>query len=729
MADTRQVYNKSASSIGSPEREIEVDVLFPSDLGRLESTDGTWETETAIHVPTVGATESVNLEQVVQVAATLPQNRRATIQVALYFSESGQRGTRDEDGRNAEAMRLIQQVSLSIQLTSNWVFNEGSNFLLVINSKSSRDRVQAIHDFINRGLGMQFDEWNISLYGGLELRPRDDEQDTNYVLDLYKGKTVLFLGNDFEYFGTGSSNMCNLCDPSILATASLYSTRCVFLDCSELQRFRSLTSAWVSPIQENVSAIHQKKQSSTAFDSLPAFTNSIVQKRSTESGGLASVTYSLDVKPPRYLVPPPKPLKYARKVSKRLQRLLPQERFLVAPIEVEGHGPGSGAYKIAILQGPSQSNNISATEKSRTGAQISKFDAYMLIDSLSPARSLALVVSNSTSQMPLSGEQTSGALETTWVSEAAYLSILYHQNTEIRNIIHHASRYSTSVIDHWSNPTSQTIVDFLRAHLPSLSCVILDSTSLFPAQDMAHQPAIHGLLSYALASCRPQNTRQRVQSVALPIRDRRAMLYKCLALAIKRFVFPPFTANPTSLVQPPTSDDTLFRLFISNTKSFPPSAWLALHELSLDPQQQQQRLQAANNGPYRRDTHKLIVERIARFTERSEHEFLKGQLSGSDVVPETQCVDAAEWDRRWAEGKRTSERIRAETRRAWEIIGDMTVDQEEEEEEEEEVVNGEGGVEMEADAAAPGPRELDDETTMMDDETTILSDEVTAVEA
>lgn len=214
--------NKALGGLSNSKRHIEAQISFPGDFGVLLSPRNIWETQVDCHVTELRAQEFIPLRQKLRIASDAKSYQHVAIQVDLYISVPLHEIT-NLDNPEVE-MQLIQQNNLVVQVSAHHTFNNESNFVLVTNFEISRDRVQAIQRFINDELNMQMDEWNVSLYGGLQLRSETVEDPPNYVLGLYRGKTIIFLGNQFEYFDSGTRNACEICDPRILAEICMHGT-------------------------------------------------------------------------------------------------------------------------------------------------------------------------------------------------------------------------------------------------------------------------------------------------------------------------------------------------------------------------------------------------------------------------------------------------------------------------------------------------------------------------
>jgi hypothetical protein len=71
---------------------------------------------------------------------------------------------------------------------------------------------------------MQMDIWNVSLNGHLELISGPNIATRRSLFDLYKGKTIIMLGNTFEYFDGGKREAMDLMDTKDPAAAAMDGT-------------------------------------------------------------------------------------------------------------------------------------------------------------------------------------------------------------------------------------------------------------------------------------------------------------------------------------------------------------------------------------------------------------------------------------------------------------------------------------------------------------------------
>ena len=276
MTERVKMLNRSAKALGDlsySRRHVEAQISFPEEFGVLLSSHNVWENQVDCRITELPAQESVPIRQKLRITPDAQSYQHVAIQVDLYISVP-LHDTATQHNQEVD-MQLVQQNDLLVQISSHHTFNKGSSFLLVTNSRTSRDRVQTIQHFINDELNMQMDEWNVSLYGGLQLRPESVAAAPDYVLGLYRGKTIIFMGNQFEYFNSGTRNTCEMCDPRILAQTCVHGTGCLFLESSGQEAFRNLARSVVLPVPHRTNNIFENQKASHDFVSKSAMLESL----------------------------------------------------------------------------------------------------------------------------------------------------------------------------------------------------------------------------------------------------------------------------------------------------------------------------------------------------------------------------------------------------------------------------------------------------------------------
>lgn len=625
-----------------------MDASFPADYGALLSSTGTWPNEVGQAVASISAREASRLEQVLRISLNAQIYQHVVLRLSLYISDPNQEPP--DEAHTRDKVSLIQQKDIPIQISSYYFHSSNSSFLLVTNSETTRHRAEAMQAFVHNELSMEMDIWNVNLYGGLQYH-NEENRTRESVLTSYEGKTLLFLGDQFQFFRAGQRNITELCDPRCLAQAALRETSCLFLGSSAQQGFESLTKALISPPSCRVSEIEQHTQASRRFLNVEEMTLSICQERVLGSSNLT--TYIMPVQSRWYRLGKASPRSEAKKAAKYLRNHLPQERFLVSTISpntTDTTERGSSSLNsqekrtfenflskkksnadwgsICVLHGVSHRASLVATEAqpsqqvqtssparqsahgrngilhSHAASLLSPFEKFMIVSSLPNQKRVDIVWSQSTA------EDTSQPRHSRFIVDAAGLSILSKISTEIRMLLHKAP-WSNAITFPSRNAPQDKTSQILDLHLPTLSSLLQHPHAKTAA--VIIPSCILDILHFILACTKPQKKRHVLRSVLLPIPQRRRNLHTFLQQTFSTLLSGhECHASPEAL-----------REFHKNTKSY------------------HSRFEAD-----KRNTSVLIIRRTAELVKKSEHAFKAGQKSGSDVVPVNQLLSQREWDAR-----------------------------------------------------------------------------------
>ena len=623
-----KVNNRSLKALGtrsSSGRRIETRILFPQDCGALLNQATAWENEVIREVTEVKAQGTSNVPQKIGIATQAESYRKATIQVGLYISAPMHEPIMH--GSTEIQLQLIQQNDLNIQISGKHQFNNSSDFLLVTNSHTSRDRIQEIHQFISDELNMQADEWNVSLYGGLQHSPESSDAPPNYVMQRYRGKSILFIDRAFDFFEHGSRNTCQMCDPRVLAELCVHGTGCLFLELSDPHAFRELVCASVAPVPHRITSGFEQQIGSRRFDSRSDLVESLKQHRCV--GGSPEIAlYTLPVERRWYrLASRTWPKSETKKLTKYLRQRLPNERFLVTGIKRDTPPPSKDCH--IILHGVPQSVGLVAGEPQSKGEGLSSYEAFMIAASL-PSQSRVDILWALTANSAPHSELAFTAIK---------LSLLLDISMEIRTFLHGASWPNAVHIPTSSHNTeSKALASFLGVHLPILAQLLRNPTAQTKDTAPAH---ILELFKYTLASCRPQKKRHLLHSTLIPFAHRRSHLHKALFLTINSIVSHKVGGNQAFLADFRTQTNALY---------------------------------STRNKDGKRDTKNAILHKISEFTKCSTHVFLQGRFSARNLVPRTEWCTPDEWNRRWDAMEREREVRLRETRDAWNMLGRMVVE-------------------------------------------------------
>ncbi|KAL8792433.1 MAG: hypothetical protein Q9195_004966 [Heterodermia aff. obscurata] len=609
-----EVLNKGSRALGASSgsgRHVETLVTLPPECGSLLSTVDTWESQADYPIAILPAEQAAKKNQTLQVAIASRNYHSITIHVSLYLSLPNNRVAANESPEIQ--MNLIQHHKLQVQVSSHHVYNAGSSFLLITNSKITRDRVHNIRTLITEELNMQMDEWNVSLYGGLQYRPDSPEATPAYVMQSYRGRTIIFMGNQFEFFRAGARSACQFCDPQILAELGIHGTRFLFLENSHPHQFKILASAMLLPVPHRTENIVEQQIASRNFETHTGMLESIEQHKIV-GGAPEAVVYTLSPIPRWYHLSKDAWLKgEAKELSRVLRQRLPQERFLLTSLRHQE--PPKTQNRIVVLHRLPQASSILASEPRPTIPQLDPLERFMVIDSLPDATKIDMLWRPAADAPP------------SWPSilKAVTLSLLLGINSDMRNFLHKAA---------WPNVIAITADSaFLGIHLPLLGQLLQHPVAQNPGPLPGH---VLILLDGTLASCQPQRKRQIIHEIVLPFSHRRSQLHQALRTIVNGLLVRKGSCMKELHDQTSTLDSDLRR-------------------------------------DQRRDTGKSIRRLLAEFTKCSDHTFEHARLQARDIVPRTEYCSQKEWDRRWEASNTEKERIKEETSGAWEILEKMVV--------------------------------------------------------
>lgn len=645
------MHNKSTRALGGSSkngRQIELQMSFPTNCGSLQSQEREWLNTIECQVLRVSAQEAITVRQSIRITDNAEISGGTAIVVALYLSlpnDTVESNAAIES--NKPELQLVECFQLPIQLSAQHTYNPASSFLLITNSKCSRQRIQAIQNFINDGLQMQSDEWNCSLYGGLQYRPDFDDEVPDSVLAQYGGKSIIFLGNAFQFFEPGDCNIHDLCDPSLLAEVCLRGSRCLFLESSDHEQFKSWLESWTFPISQNFRTASEPPKASQRFNSLSSLYESISQKIDVGRTSTNIVVYTLSLKHSWYRTANSNTMVAAKQVKKYLGHRLPQERFQVVA-SGSGGEQGSKESHVTILHGLPHSTDITATEVQAKGSEFTPFEAYMIADALPTSLAydaLSSLPTQSTVEMISLVHSPS-----LYAYRAVHLALLRRLITEIQLFHRRFSRQHAMDIPTKESSSEKSLQAFIRIHFPTLSYAISSYTARSQPAEFSNKH-FQNLLVYALASCLPRKRHRVSGTFDTPRLSQKTALRTCFSLVIKRFVI----------------------LHIIDNKNVNHHDQNEIFHAIEDYVAKAENVRFFHDDKKIHDMGKIITSLLAEFTQMSVHEFEHGQVSARDVAPKTKVCTVQEWDDKFEQEERRRRRIRERTENAWNFIGSMTM--------------------------------------------------------
>ncbi|GAP87427.2 hypothetical protein SAMD00023353_2601310 [Rosellinia necatrix] len=398
---------------------------------------------------------------------------------------------------NQNKVNLVHVVEISMQVSDHYTIHPDASFLLVTNSKTRDKRAQSIRWFVNNSLGMEVDTWNISLYAGLYRRDEDSGAMKN-VLSRYHGKTIIFLGNRFDFFSQGRKNIFDICDPEIIATAVTNDTNLLFLDTPDFEPHRKLINEnlfWTSePIPGTRANIGQSHQ----FQGVPDFVTSITQQKQYRHPSHERYVITL---PKKWHQIAPRPEALVKKVVKQLRRKLPTERFLVT-------SHLSSPQDIFVTTGIPHYNSIAALERQAESKNIidtSESDGLLLIEGYMIVEAIAL-----RHRVGLLWDTAAGSVSNVnivtfrsqFATKALPISLIKTTHREVELLLREAPWPDKLLPSDSSKYCSEELKPLFASHLPTLHTILFHPQALDPAVVVSDNVKL--ILIYALAATRPQ---------------------------------------------------------------------------------------------------------------------------------------------------------------------------------------------------------------------------------
>jgi hypothetical protein len=589
-------------------------------------------------VPAVNANNPVAMTQILRIAPNVRPYKHIKVNLALYISAAGSNAA-DWD---IERMHFIQSLDIEMQVASGHVFRERSDVLVVTNANTRREQFEAIEGFIKDDLSLTMDVWNVTLYGGLFQVDEDEDGERVNVLSLYQGKTIIFLGNKFDFYGAQSTSILDFCDAESLFEACVAGTSCVFLGAANDQaKFKKI----LFPVSQRISDLLPLLTVTSWFEDASQLVRAVSEQKSADER-----SHQLGVQKCWYRTRASTISHAAKRLRNALQDHLPQERFWVCPVEcMEPSKPGL-VGKLLVHRGLPRSAFITATESglfadgrqqsslrlpgalgrapTRMGRQRNKldsYDRYSIVGALSIGRRIDILWSAGTE------------IETNTIGKDLMpLIALSTQEELVREIRSFLSRCS------WPNgiDLNTGARQSLSTHLPAITALLEHpaAQSSEPAP-----PQIFNLLYYALAACEPQKKRQVAKQILLPFGHRGSHLRQALAARFEEMLKRKGT-RPNALAQFHKQADSLHSSFSSA----------------------------------KRNTSALLAQDVSTETGKSTHFLTSGRVSMGDVYPRTRLWTEGEWNSQFTLTMAHEEELTKYMERAWEEQERLLLNEEDE---------------------------------------------------
>ena len=645
--------------------------------GCLLSDTQEWTDSVVKGVDVLPSRKSVSTKQRLRVPSTAQNYQHVVLQVDLYISDPAT-DFLETDDETQIAIQLIQQCHLPIQISSDYNYNPNADVLLITNPSTTTRRYEALRNFICGSLNLKMDEWNVGLYGGLSVA-NDEGEASSCVFQFYNAKTIIFLGEDFEFFKSGRKRIPELCDTAALAEASTQGTSCLFLGSLGQESYRTMLHETLFPVNHKLFATADLPAGSLTFMNHSSLVKTISQSLLLEPHRL--ISYNMTVKTGWYKLGKRNPKSVAKKATRYLKRNLPQERFLVVfekPEKQPGLRKGqkeavssvatevdqsshmvsdndedkspdiilvkhATPHKVLVyataaqeleavhesllpLQGTAETNGLPGGRLPAVKYRLNHYEAFMIVAALPVKKRADMAWADHTSLSSYETEYFHSPLQVAIIS----LEIEIHR--EIQTILSQASLANKLPDVGQRLETPQ----LLCLHLPILATVLYHETALSPKPGIPDY--ILGLLQHVEASCLPQNKRQIAKAASLALYRRRSKLRKLITSAIDALL------EGKSI---PAQDIAKFHAEAN-----------ALHSYI---------------DRNKRNTYNVIVERASKMTRQSEHAFTENYRTASQLAPQTEYCSGTEWDRRWQAGQQRKARAEAEMDAAQALLGRMIV--------------------------------------------------------
>jgi hypothetical protein len=644
-----QIHNKATRAFGddhaSP-RRAELKISVSSEFGALLAVSGAWIPEVFQNLGRIGAETSVKISQTSRISYRAKDHDYATIHVQLFISSPGPLPAVGRSlGDLGIPMSLAQSFDLTIQISATHVYDEQAEILLVTNVKTPPDRFEAIGEFIRKDLRLKMDVWNVSQYGGLiwQEQNKENEESSSNILNAYRGRMIIFLGNEFDHFGVESQTLIDLCESRAIAAECFAGSSCLLLGAAwEKERDAWLMNC-VFPVSHTISDIPNQVAKSATFDSKASLIRSLSERRLSST--LVSQAYRVESKPKWYYGGAKMTLKrQAKQTQNCLRAKLPRERFWVCPVYSRIDGGKTCPGYIAVWHGLPTQGNIFATEPKELQKErgrppkLHPFESFNIIRSLPCRLRVRLLCSFNKEPTTVAEESKDGGV-----------SIISQNSTNYPDDILKAVQYSleedvTNEIQDYLNPSpiinnislgvSEDPTDQFSIHFPCVETILQQFNA-----SVNISTHVLEILQIAIVATKPQSKRQLMRNIALPIGRRRAQLKYYLIRRVET---------------------------ILTKKGYSPAN---LKEFRLATQANQHSSRFSGST---RDISKFIEDRNRRFAEVSTNEYRNGRQTTRDLVQGTKMCSEDEWNAKFSEMEQTEIHLQRRVTRAMTTRGRMS---------------------------------------------------------
>ncbi|TKA83691.1 hypothetical protein B0A55_00261 [Friedmanniomyces simplex] len=397
--------NHAIGSEAKQSREIQIQLTVPAEHGTLSDDRTQILDEVILDMPVIGPKASESLSQALTFLPEVQAPLRLHVTLALYIADPSYGAADDASDRASDqGLILVHTIQLLLQISELYRYRAASEVLMVVNSKTPPERIVALRELIRRDLGMIADFWDVDLNGGLHI---NKDGRTENVLSMYDGKTVLLLGENFQFFTAKSRTIVEMCDSRAVRRSIAAGTSYLALGLAGEKACKTFFQRAVFDVPCPVADVGSDIPDSARFPNANVLAHALVQQKQNQN--ISTTMFMLPIRRRWYHVLGPSAKRQAESTSRRLRRRLPQSRCLVTTTQSTSQNSMEGGEsaktdhgQVLVLLGADRSAPLRATEKTRDrDNKLSAFEKYMIISSLTSKRRAHLIWSDAT---PVGGD-------------------------------------------------------------------------------------------------------------------------------------------------------------------------------------------------------------------------------------------------------------------------------------------------------------------------------------
>ena len=352
----------------------------------------------------------------------LPARGSADVEVVVKIPSKAEPYTKTQARISLEltppdnsAPYAIQTYDIPIQVSNAFHYDPEAKFLLVTNYETTGAEVDSWHHLIATRFRMKMDVWNVSVNGHLELLGGSSNAERQSIFQLYKGKTIIMLGNSFPYFDRGQRTSMDLIDPKEFANSAFDGTNLFIsaLDVNQnqpvnLSRLLRMSTYSLSrefdTVNQLVKAVILERHEKTFYNTVFVCCPKARGNNATRCDGKAN------------------------RAARELLRHLPHLRFIVSWTSAEAlDGGATGAGKVEVRPIiPCDRSKLILT-RPVPASRSDEMNEFALLLSLPFATKLAMLWKEFSGDYPTLNKSTPGG-----VSEIVMLDLV----TELARLVH-----------------------------------------------------------------------------------------------------------------------------------------------------------------------------------------------------------------------------------------------------------------------------------------------------